>query len=409
MQPGLARAVPMGIVGFIVGALIAIVIRLAQGLDPNPAAPYAYVGPAMVLGVFLSAFTFVWGMGAFDPKMNVHGDHAEEHHDEEPEKPASLLGGSIWRITFWTILSVLCLAAFAFLPTGPTIKSVHQADGDAAAVGYTTLAQIYVPLQEFLFTATGLDLLPPLSDQLAAVEVSQLVVLVIFTIIAMFSLFLVAGVLGWLFSYLQRGKLDPNGTSMPWRALIFVLIVISLLQLPLIIPSRVIPMALVVPLFLLPPLLLLIVYRKWYWAVLLVIGFALPILVQNLALSNMPAVMFALIGASLVALVFNLLRSVVPESTWKPAMLVVLAIVSIGVLVYTVSLTASDPWQMMFLLVMSVLCIGLIMPVEFLKAVIPASMWQRFAAVEWQYLIPHGAGWLANVLRTGLPSFLGQK
>ncbi len=408
MQPGLSRAVPLGVVGFIVGALIAILIRLAQGLDPNPAAPYAFVGPAFVLGAFLSAYTFVWGMGAFDPKMNVHGDHAAEEH-AEPEKPANLLGGSIWMIAFWLIIGIVSIAVVAFLPTGPTIRSVKQADGNPSAIGYVELGKVYVPVQEFVFTATGLDLLPPMSEQLASIQVSQLVVLVAFTFIMLFSLFIVAGMLAWLFGYLQRGKLNPDETGVPWRAIIFLLIVVSLLQLPLVIPSRVIPMALVVPLFLLPPLLLLIVYRKWYWAVILVIGFALPVLVPNLALANMPAVMFALIGAALVALVFNLLKSVLSEKAWRLAMLGILSLVTAGVLVYTVSLTRSDVWQMLFLLIMSLLCIGLVMPVEFLKAVIPASVWQRFAAIDWLYLIPHGAGWLANVLRNGLPSFLGQK
>jgi hypothetical protein len=67
MQPGLARAVPMGILGFTIGAVIAYGIRLAQGLEPNAAAPYGFVGSAMVLGAFISAGFFVWGMGAFDP------------------------------------------------------------------------------------------------------------------------------------------------------------------------------------------------------------------------------------------------------------------------------------------------------------------------------------------------------
>jgi len=55
MRPGIARAVPMGILGFAVGALLAVVIRLLQGLDPNPNDPYGYVGPALVLGAFLSS------------------------------------------------------------------------------------------------------------------------------------------------------------------------------------------------------------------------------------------------------------------------------------------------------------------------------------------------------------------
>ena len=75
LQPGLARAVPMGILGFIGGALLALVIRMLQGLDPAGS-----VGAAFVLGAFISSGVFVWGMGAFDPRMSVHGDHAEEEH-----------------------------------------------------------------------------------------------------------------------------------------------------------------------------------------------------------------------------------------------------------------------------------------------------------------------------------------
>ena len=84
MKPGLARAVPMGIGGFTIGVILAYLIRLAQGLEPNAAAPYAFVGPALVLGAFISAGFFVWGMGAFDPRMSVHGEHAIQEHAEEP-------------------------------------------------------------------------------------------------------------------------------------------------------------------------------------------------------------------------------------------------------------------------------------------------------------------------------------
>ena len=53
LQPGLSRAVPMGILGFIGGALLALVISMLQGLDPAGS-----VGAALVLGAFISAGVF---------------------------------------------------------------------------------------------------------------------------------------------------------------------------------------------------------------------------------------------------------------------------------------------------------------------------------------------------------------
>src|SRR5215470_12229375 len=103
MQPGLPRAVPMGIAGFALGALIAIVIRMLQGIGPTSPEYSGFVGPAMVLGAFISSGFFVWGMGAFDPRMSVHGEHAPAEAEEaKSESPASILSGFTWQITFWT-------------------------------------------------------------------------------------------------------------------------------------------------------------------------------------------------------------------------------------------------------------------------------------------------------------------
>src|SRR5258707_147303 len=158
MQPGLARAVPIGIMGFAGGALLAILIRLAQGLDPNPAAPFAYVGPAFVLGAFISAGFFVWGMGAFDPKMSVHGEHAEDAlANPEAETPAQILNGYTWQILTWTTVLILAVAIFAFLPSGPQLRSV-SGDGNPSAIGYTTFGQIYEPVREFADKAAGVKM-----------------------------------------------------------------------------------------------------------------------------------------------------------------------------------------------------------------------------------------------------------
>src|SRR6185369_7218009 len=92
-------------------------------------------------------------------------------------------------------------------------------------------------------------------------------------------------------SYFIQGKKNPDKANMPWRVLIVRLVVAApRLTLPLLVSSRAVPMAVVVPVFLLPPLLLLIAYRKVIWAVLLLIGLTLPILVPTVKVTNIATV-----------------------------------------------------------------------------------------------------------------------
>ncbi len=411
LQPGLARAVPMGILGFIGGALLALVIRMLQGLDVAGS-----VGAAFVLGAFISAGVFVWGMGGFDPRMSVHGEHAEEEHAVVPVKPAgdppatSILGAYTWQVTFWTILCVLVIAGFAFIPAGPHIRNVHPGQGDVSGVGFVALGGIYQPIREFLQTATSLELLPKMSDELASLQVSYLILLVVFIAITMFSLFLFGALFAGALNYFNQGKKNPDSTNIAWRVLIFILVVAApLLTIPLLVSSREVPMAIVIPVFLLPPLLLLIAYRRPIWAILLLIGLTLPVLVPTVKVTNIASVMFAVIGVAVLAFIFNMLRHVLAERTWRIAAAVVLSIAVIGVLVYTVGLTRGDFWEMFFSVLAVIISFLLILPVPYLKMIIPAGMWARFAAIKWMTLLPDMAGWLANLLRTGLPSFLGQK
>jgi hypothetical protein len=67
MQPGLPRAVPFGIVGFLLGAALVIIIRSLQSMDPiwNPEIGLVFAG-------FMAAGFFVWGIGAFNPKLSEH-------------------------------------------------------------------------------------------------------------------------------------------------------------------------------------------------------------------------------------------------------------------------------------------------------------------------------------------------
>ncbi len=414
MQPGLARAVPMGILGFIGGALLALVIRMLQGLDPAGS-----VGAAFVLGAFISSGVFVWGMGGFDPRMSVHGDHAGDDHEEhaivkavpteEPE-PLKILGAFTWQATFWTILGILVIAGFAFIPAGPHIRNVHPNQGDVSSVGFVELGGIYQPIREFLQTATGLDLLPQMSDELSSLEVSYLVLFVVFVAVTMLSLFAFGALLAGTTNYFLQGKKNPDSANIAWRALIFILgVVAPLLTVPLLVPSKELPMAVVVPVFLIPPALLLIAYRRPIWAILLLIGLLLPVIGPPVKVTNIASVMFALIGVAVLAFIFNGLRGILSERTWRIAAGVVLSIAVFGLVVYTIGLTRSDFWELLFTVLAVIYGLLLVLPVPYLKLIIPAAVWNKFAAIHWMTLIPDMAGWLANLLRTGLPSFLGQK
>ncbi len=333
MRPGIARAVPMGILGFVVGALLAVVIRLLQGLDPNPADPYGYVGPAFVLGAFLSAGFFIWGIGAFDPRLNVHGEEPVEptpealKAEEEAAGPVGILASHIWQVTFWLVLLVVAIAIFAFLPSGPAIQSV-AGDGNPADIGYTTL--------ELPFGGP-------------TVTVSYLTLLIVFVIWTILSLAVVAGLLAFVVGYLSGGVKNPTATFVPWRRIIFVLVLLALVPIPLLFPSLEVPTAFLMPAIIIVPLLLVIGYPGVLTVLLLLVALALPVLLPAITLTT----------GALVALVL-------------------------------------------------ILAVFLLLPVALLRRLIPRPIWQRYAAVEWTMLIPRAADFVARALR-GLPTFLGQR
>jgi hypothetical protein len=408
MQPGLARAVPMGIVGFALGALLAILIRLAQGLDPNPAAPFAYVGPAFVLGAFISAGFFVWGMGAFDPRMNVHGEHAEEALAKpEAETPGQILSGYTWQILTWTTILILGIAIFAFLPSGPQLRSV-SGDGNPSAIGYTTLEQIYQPVREFADKAAGVKM-PALADNLAQVQISYLVVFILFVLWTIVSLFVVSGLFGYIFSYLAAARKKPDTVGVPWRAIVLIAIIGGLANFPIIAPKLDLPMPFIVPAYLIPPLMFLIAYRNPFWGLLVLIGLALPVLVPTVNLSGVWIVYNLLLVLILEMLFLRALKFLIANTPWQTISLVVYAVTIIGALLLTLATAWPDFWQIVFLVVVEIGVVMLLLPVDMLKRLVPAGMWAKFAAVKWTRVVPDFAGWLAGLLRDGLPKLLGQR
>ncbi len=196
MQPGLSRAVPMAIIGFMFGALLVIIIRGLQGLDPIWAP-----GPGIVLSAITMAGFFVWGMGGFDPRLSIHGNHEVEEavHEElavEAAQPRSILLGTTWQIATALILLLIILGGFAALPGGLALTQTIVPGASPTTVGYTAV---------------------PLPFGGPEIQVSTLVIFAVFIIWAFISLAAVAGALGYIFFYLSRGltelKMAGGGTA----------------------------------------------------------------------------------------------------------------------------------------------------------------------------------------------------
>lgn len=185
-HPGVSRAIPMAIIGFMVGALLVIVIRGLQSLDPlwDP-------GVGIVIGTIFCAGFFMWGLGAFNPKLSQHGEGAEHHAEEaaaEESKPILLLSNSMWQIFTLLVLSLIVLFAFA-LWGGFTLTTTADPLASTTAIGY-------FPLQ---LPFGGPEIL-----------VSELLVFVIFFVWMIVSLGAVGALLAWTFGYLNRGLVESQ-------------------------------------------------------------------------------------------------------------------------------------------------------------------------------------------------------
>ena len=183
VRPGISRAVPMGILGFLTGALLVTVVRALQGMEPVWDA-----GVAIVFGAFFSAGFFVWGIGGFDPRLSAHGDeahHAEEEESIDTAPPPAILTHTMWQISFAVLLLMLALAAMAAL--GPTL--ITTADSDAA-VNQIGMVPVVIGNTEII--------------------VSQLVLFVAFVGFMLISLTIAAGLIGWLITYLSRGGIESR-------------------------------------------------------------------------------------------------------------------------------------------------------------------------------------------------------
>lgn len=185
MQPGLTRAVPLGIVGFLLGAALVLLLRGLQSMDPVWDAQIGIIGAMLFATIF-----FLIGMGAFSREYAHH--HMEAYYDDEkgeivveglheaheddpahPIEPRRILTGQVWQIAFWTTALFVVLLGFASVGFGPALTISNDPGANANAIGYFTME------------IAGRE-----------VVVSQLVAFLIFAVITVGTLVLVSGLIG---------------------------------------------------------------------------------------------------------------------------------------------------------------------------------------------------------------------
>ncbi len=134
-QPSISRAVPMGVLGFLVGALVVIIVRALTNMTPIWDS-----GIGIVFGTFFCAFFFVWGIGGFDPRLSAHG---EEEEGEEPAHviavpepaptTAAVAGSSFWQVAFLVVVLIVIMTAMAKL--GPALTTTTQNASSTLEIG----------------------------------------------------------------------------------------------------------------------------------------------------------------------------------------------------------------------------------------------------------------------------------
>lgn len=152
-HPGINRAIPGAILGFVIGELIVIGLRTLQGLPPwDP-------GVALILAPFTLMAGWMWGIGAFNPKLSEHGDHghddhahettalatveegetaivaheADAHHEEEEQSLSSMFFLEIWRATSLPLILLAIIFGFANIPGGFYLRVADEAAAEPTA------------------------------------------------------------------------------------------------------------------------------------------------------------------------------------------------------------------------------------------------------------------------------------
>ncbi len=180
-EPNLSKGLMMAFIGFFVGAGIVTIIRGLQGVDP-----IWDTGVALSLATFTTAGFFLVGVGAADPEMSVHGEHAivpVEPEAEKEEAPGRILGTYLWRIAAIVTVGFIILMAIALWPGAPLLVVTDIPEGSVSAAG---VAEITLPFGG------------------PTIQTSQFVILALFIVIIFVSLAIFAGGVSLLIYILNR-------------------------------------------------------------------------------------------------------------------------------------------------------------------------------------------------------------
>jgi len=154
-KPGLQRAIPYMLVAFIGSLLLVYAIRSAQQMDPvwvnDQTSEGAQVG--LVLAAFASMGAFMWGIGALDPSMSEHGDHADDHAEEEAPEKEFQLDASGWYFYLGHIQWKFGISCFALDPLTPSFPLPDNGNPVSMAIGYFLWFPLFVLLTIFSFIA----------------------------------------------------------------------------------------------------------------------------------------------------------------------------------------------------------------------------------------------------------------
>lgn len=152
-KPGLQRAIPYMLLAFVGSLLFVYVIRSAQQMDPvwvnDNTSEGAQVG--LVLAAFASMGAFMWGVGAFDPKMSEHGGHDDDHAEEVAPETEFQLKTDGWLFYLGQIQYKFGLALLHLEPFYPKFPLPDNGNVVSMAIGYFLWFPLWVLLNVFAF------------------------------------------------------------------------------------------------------------------------------------------------------------------------------------------------------------------------------------------------------------------
>lgn len=151
MGYNMTRAIPMGIIGFVLGAALVVLLRGLQQMDEvwNPQL-------GLTMGGLFATIFFLWGIGGLSSKMAAHEVHepeedefgnelpVEEHHHDEPTG-LGILQEQVWTIAFWVVVVTLIAYAVAALPTGLGYTLSADPAANTNNIGFFTLELPFLP------------------------------------------------------------------------------------------------------------------------------------------------------------------------------------------------------------------------------------------------------------------------